>query len=978
MSGATQHHDAYFQQYVNYTISAELDIRLNRINGHQTLIYKNQSPDTLSQLYFHLYLNKYRKGAYRYGHLSGRERGSIEIFEIRENDSLQTVFFVDHTILHLPLKDSLLPGDSVRLDFKFASKLPPSSGRYGYYGTHYDVGNWYPTPVVYDRAGWHLNQYIDNEFYQEWGDFRVDIKVPAGFVVGATGDLLNPEETMPDTSSERKKWYHEHPDDTTMTVWRYEARKVHDFAWTADPDYVWFQSEWNGITINVLAMEHNAPEWKQVTEFGRDALQYLSERFGDYPYKQITIADTYIRAGGIEYPQITFINTYTSPLYALDYFRAVIIHEMAHNWYYGMLASNQTEVEWLDEGFTTMAEILCMEHLYGTDDNYSLNRSGWLAEMFHVPVSLREYSKQKVLQMIKTGEEIDPVHTMPDRFRGDVFTSQYEKAAMILFMLQNVVGDSLFFQGLKNYYAAWRFKHPYPEDFIRVMEKTCNRDLDWFFDQWLHTTRTLDYAIKSKDERTIRDEKGKTIRAVIEIENAGDIHMPVDVDITLKNGAVERFHIPVDHHAKRDTSRRILRYWHFSQKAYRMEVRLEDAVNRVVIDPDNVLLDINRLNNSSGFLPEMQYVFMKPQSYHPPTDRYLWEIWPLIGFNDIDWFKTGLKFAGSYLGLDHEITARLWLNIRTQNADFDLRYQHPVVLPYSRSVVMVRGFHLDGRQGGEAALQTTLSGNLNGYNYTKGGIRFTTYETVSNAYPLHPWDRGNINTLDISVKSRSGSYWHTRQRFELGFTNSVLGSKHSFGIATMKGLRNIGNSRSDNYLRIRMQAGHAAGDIPVQHRFSLSGSTGWERFANPLYRSRGTLPYPLYREGHLVYDEAAGVRGTTLYREEGARLGKNVLALNGDFFIKNPLDHTLLYILRDLKPNLFFDLGQIWNKEIPDFSAFQKSAGFGITYDRIGLTGRFLDIDSIQMHCPLWMSHPAEGDDQIAWRWLLNVHMRLE
>ncbi len=239
--------------------------------------------------------------------------------------------------------------------------------------------------MVYDRKGWHLNQHLDNEFYQEWGDFRVNIHVPKGFLVGATGNLLNPTEAYADTGFHIQNYYLNEEEDTSLTMWQYKANKVHDFAWTTDPAYSLLQSQWNGITFNVLAIDYNVDGWRQVLDWGPKALQYLSENFGMYPYDQITVADTYIKAGGIEYPQITFINDMIHPEYDNSDFRATVIHEMAHNWYYGILGSNQTEKGWMDEGFTTFAEIKTIEALFGRYNNYLPGDHGWLFNKFSLP-----------------------------------------------------------------------------------------------------------------------------------------------------------------------------------------------------------------------------------------------------------------------------------------------------------------------------------------------------------------------------------------------------------------------------------------------------------------------------------------------------------------------------------------------------------------------------------------------------------------
>ncbi len=266
----------YFQQYVNYVIDARLNDIENQIEAREELLYVNLSPDTLKSIYFYLYFNKYKKGAYtQEGPLRKQTTAYIQINELKENDSTSYNFEIDHTLMRLDLNDYLTPGDSVLLFFDYTAKLPYASGRYGYLGFHYDVGNWFPTPVAYDKEGWHLHQHMDNEFYQEWGDFKVNITVPKGFILGATGNLINSDEAMQDTTKEVRDWFLHNMDDTTSTTtWKYEAHNVHDFAWSADPDYRYITRSWDGIDVHYLVMDENYETWKKETLAGYGSVRF--------------------------------------------------------------------------------------------------------------------------------------------------------------------------------------------------------------------------------------------------------------------------------------------------------------------------------------------------------------------------------------------------------------------------------------------------------------------------------------------------------------------------------------------------------------------------------------------------------------------------------------------------------------------------------------------------------------------------------
>ncbi|MGD9899519.1 MAG: M1 family aminopeptidase [Calditrichaceae bacterium] len=971
---STKHHEKYFQQYVNYTINAKLDPFLHRVDANQELLYTNHSPDTLKIIYFHLYMNKYKAGALTEDGIRKNTVGSMEIFGIKENDSTQTNYEIDRTLMKVTLRDPLPPEYSVRFKLKFAAKLPPASGRYGYYGEHYDVGNWFPVPVVYDRAGWHLHQHIDNEFYQEWGDFRVNLRVPKGYIVGATGNLLNPGTALKDTTWEVRDWFKHNIDDTTTTLWQFEAQQVHDFAWTADPDYVLYQTTFDGITLNVLAMDYNAEGWRQITEWGPRAMRFLVENFGEYPYRQMTVADTYIASGGMEYPNIVFINTYIQPEYALTHFRAVIIHEIAHNWFYGLLGSNQTEYEWLDEGFTSYAEIMGMEALFGTRDNYSYNRNDWFSRYFGFEIDIRQSSMLNYLEWARAGEETDPINTFPDQFRNGIYISQYDKMANVLMMLKSVLGDSVFEAGLKNYYNEWRFKHPYPDDFISVMEKTANHDLDWFFDQWLNSTRQLEYGVGS-----IHSQKNKSgYHTVVTLINHGDIAMPVDLDIHLKNGQIIKYHIPVDESHKPDKSRITLPSWHFSQKNYSVNLNSPHEADFAVIDPSGAMLDINRLNNRSGLLPPMDFVFMKSQSLAPPVDAYLWEGWPLVFYNDYDHLKLGFKFNGSYLNINHKIDAQFWYKTAYGNVDFDLKYRNPVDWMGLHTNMELGIFTLDGREGLKFGLNKRNNSGDRGPVF-RYGTGIMAYRMYGDQYLMSDWDRGDIYLTYLSMNREEISSANRKiSDFNVLFKNSVGGSDYQFGLAEINYTRSFYFSYDEHEIKFRFKGGFGEGDIPSQHKFALSGSNGWQEFQDPYYRSKGSLPYPWRRNGHLYRDNGALVRGYSLYLSDTPQLGDNALISSVDYYFPNPISLFRIPVLRDLETAVFADIGQVWSESLPGYDDFRKSAGFSLLFDRLKDLKMIFKIKKIQADFPLWMSHVPGNDEHFAGRWLINFEFSLD
>ena len=968
---------AYFQQYVNYDIDVQLDVDYHKLDVNETLLYTNNSPDTLNEIYFYVYMNKYRKKSLAHPELQ-QDRGSITIHEVLENDSSNINGLIDETIFHVKLHSALYPGYSVRFKFDFTVIIPRAADRYGYFGEHYDVGNWYVTPVVYDRQGWHLNQHLDNEFYQEWGDYKVNIHVPKGYLVGATGNLLNPTEAYADTGFQIRNYYLEEEEDTSLTVWQFEAKNVHDFAWTTDPVYKLIQSEWNGITFNVLAMDYNAESWKQVADWGPKALQFLSENFGMYPYDQITVADTYIKAGGIEYPQITFINDMIHPEYQIADFRTTIIHEMAHNWYYGVLGSNQTEKGWMDEGFTTFAEIKAIEALFGRYNNYPVSERGWFSNKFSLEDDDRSINARAYLKLAKFNFDNDHINLHPDYMGSEAYTLEYEKSAMVLFMLEYTIGDSLFAQAMLDYYDKWKFKHPAPEDFIKSVEKTTNRELDWFFEQWLNTNRKLDYAVTDLDGEWKTIDSLKKYRCDIEFSRIGDIFMPIDFDVHLENGTVLKYQIPVDKFPKPEKDRNDLPYWHFSQKNYTAKIDCDSKVEKVIIDPSLRLMDINMLDNTSDFIPDQDFHFMKYASNTQPLNKYVWELWPTAFYNDRDKLKIGFNLNGSYLDIDHKIDLWLWYKTAWGNADFDFSYRTPVDWLGKLTHVYLNAFTIDGRQGGQVSISHLLDKVWSQEPRYKIEAGLANHKLFDDRYLMNIWDSGDVNTVFINWSSEDSYHrgWKPKNLMQLNFISSVFNEKYNFSQISFEWLYKVWNSYSDWEIDLRLFTGYGDGKTPAQYLFNLTGDNSWGEFQQSFYRSKGSLPFSWRRTGHLYKQGGGNVRGYSLIKVNSELYASNIASFNIDISLPNPLDQFYIPVIEDIYPVVFSDIGAVWEKDIPSIKSFKKSFGFSLVWNSYYYVDYLFNLEKVRVDFPIWLSHVPSNTDNLEFRWLIRFDFR--
>jgi hypothetical protein len=275
----------YFQQQINYYIQVELQPELNRLECREVLSYHNNSPDTLTHLYFHLYINRFKPSITSKLKVAGYQ----EIISLKEENGPDLKYEIAGTLLKVQLSQPVLPADSVKLFFRFNTVLPEATDRFGFYGNHYDVGNWYPTPAVYNQLGWQTSQYIEGEFFQEWATFRVDLTVPQGFVVGATGILLNPE-VLPDSlQNPGRQSTYSYTSDSSKVTYQFFAPKVHDFAWCADPEFVLRETVMDSTTLTFLIMPYQLKDWESQIDVAKKAFKFMSEKIGPYPYPNLTI-----------------------------------------------------------------------------------------------------------------------------------------------------------------------------------------------------------------------------------------------------------------------------------------------------------------------------------------------------------------------------------------------------------------------------------------------------------------------------------------------------------------------------------------------------------------------------------------------------------------------------------------------------------------------------------------------------------------
>lgn len=551
----SQEEPYYFQQKVDYNINVELDDDKHELVAFERITYTNNSTKTLHSLYFHLWPNAYKK----YNSALGKQQledhntklyyapdsilGYIDGLEFKIGEEiLQWAYLPENEdICTVSLLDPLRPGETIEITTPFNVKIPKGIfSRLGHMGQSYQITQWYPKPAVYDRDGWHKMPYLDQgEFYSEYGTFDVYITLPQNYVVGSTGDIVNGEKEIDWLNNKVKITENIIDDidytdmafpvssDTTKTI-HYHQEKVHDFAWFADKRYHVLKGELElphskrKVTTWAMFTNNESDLWKNSIEYLNDATYFYSLWNGDYPYNHVTAVDGALSAGGgMEYPNITVIGE------SYDDFglETVIMHEVGHNWFYGILGSNERDHPWMDEGLNSMNENRYIETKYphkgfSTSDSISSSERYKADYELSYIINARRNKDQRI-------EELSANYT-PSNYGGIV----YSKTAIVFDYLMAYLGEDLYDKCMQRYFNEWKFKHPQPEDLQKIFEEETSKDLNWFFDGIIKTTSKIDYKIASSKKDTSNPEN-----ILLKIKNKGKVHGPFSIS-GIKDGKI--------------------------------------------------------------------------------------------------------------------------------------------------------------------------------------------------------------------------------------------------------------------------------------------------------------------------------------------------------------------------------------------------------------------------------------------------------
>jgi hypothetical protein len=658
----------YFQQEVNYTIDVTLNDVKHELYAFEKIEYVNKSTDTLKEIYFHLWANAYKNNETALAKQL-LESGETEMYFAKKED-LGYIDSLDFTvngktvtwefdkkyidICKLILSNPLKPGDTITITTPFKVKLPSAKiSRLGHIDQAYAITQWYPKPAVYDRDGWHQMPYLNQgEFYSEFGAYDVKITLPKNYVLAATGDRIDEQEeeqwllqkaaeTQKMLSDSNTKLSHNNsfpPSSSEFKTIQFKQYRVHDFAWFADKRYHVLKGSVtlpnSGNDVDTWAFfTNNEPElWAKSIEYINDATVFYSIFNGDYPYNQVTAVDGTISAGGgMEYPNITIIGE-SGNAFTLE---TTIMHEVGHNWFYGILGSNERDFPFMDEGLNSFYEMRYIQSKYPTKTLASIIGKDSTFKFLGLN-KFKHKAQYELSYLFAAKANVDqPILTLSENFTNYNYGGiVYSKSALAFDYLMNYLGKEKFDEAMRFYFEQWKFKHPSPEDLIKTLQYHLNADLNWFVSELLITNDKLDYKIIKHTE--LEDHS----HAVL-VKNKGNLLGPVSVSGIKDNKIVGTV-------------------WYNGFKGKRIFEFPAAEVDEFKIDYGKYMPEINRKNNNirtHGLFKKADPLQLNFLGKLDNPDYTQLNYLPIAGYNQYNKFMLGCAFYNySFLQKQFEFT----------------------------------------------------------------------------------------------------------------------------------------------------------------------------------------------------------------------------------------------------------------------------------------------------------------------------------
>ena len=576
----------YWQQHVDYEMNINVDVSDFTYDGDQSIVYTNNSNDTINKVYYHLFFNAFkpnsqmdvrsrtirdpdRRVGSRIVALEEKDYGDISVSALKQ-DGKDVYFEVNETVLLARLNKPLLPGKKTKLEMVFTAQIPLQirrSGKLNKEGVDMTMTQWFPKLAEFDSEGWHPNPYIGREFHGVWGNYSVNITIDKNYVVGGTGYLLNANEIGHGYSEKAPKEKEE-----ATNTWRFYAPDVHDFAWAADPDYIHdIKKSESGVDLHFFYKPTvNVDDWKKLQDDSIKLMKYFEESIGPYPWKQYSIIQG--GDGGMEYAMCTMI-TGERPYPSL---LGVTAHEMAHAWFQHLLATNEAKHAWMDEGFTEYVTSLSENYVNDVDPEFP-----------------HKSSYDRYYLLASSGfEQAQTIHSDRYDYNFAYGASAYSKGSVFLSQLGYIIGKKNLDKTLKRYYEEFKFKHPTPNDFKRVAEKVSDLELEWYLNEWTRTPHKIDYGI---DISSLESER------IVTLKRKARIPMPIEVVVSFEDGSSDLYYIPNDLlHGYKSFNKEVylMEPWNWVSTEYEFVVEGNKKIIKIEIDPSKRIADVNQLDNS--------------------------------------------------------------------------------------------------------------------------------------------------------------------------------------------------------------------------------------------------------------------------------------------------------------------------------------------------------------------------------------------
>jgi aminopeptidase N len=595
----------------SYVINARLDTANRTLGGEELITWRNTSTAAAKSLQFHLYYNAWRNNRSTWmrelqdavGLAAAPEpptsdSGWTDITSLRvirggpPVDATSRIRFIapddgnaeDRTVAEVPLDAPVAPGETINVRITWSSRVPRTFARTGVVGDSYFLAQWFPKIGVLEDSGWNCHQFhLSTEFFADFGNYDVRLTVPTGWVVGATG-------------VERSR----RDEGNGTTTHQYYQEDVHDFAWTTSPRYLERTAQFEHPTLPPVRMrllvqpEHEGQADRHFAAT-RAALKHYGEWFGAYPYAHITIVDPawQSEAGGMEYPTLITAGTRWLAPKGVAQPEAVTVHEAGHQFVYGVLATNEFEHAWMDEGINTFAAARTMAEAF--EPNFLAKRyfGGFIPWTFRdVPLTRAVDGDQLGGYRVAANSETQatPSWQYWPRTAGHI---TYDKTAVWLHTLERMLGWQTLQRILSTYYSRWAFKHPKPDDFFAVVNEVSGQDLTWFIDQVYRSSATFDYAVDSLRSESVEQSTDR-YRTRVVVRRLREGIFPLDIRVVFENGQDMRWR------------------WNGRDRWKSFELVQGSRAKFAEVDPDRVLLlDLNTTNNSVTLAPKARQAARK-------------------------------------------------------------------------------------------------------------------------------------------------------------------------------------------------------------------------------------------------------------------------------------------------------------------------------------------------------------------------------